>query len=133
VRLYRSGLTRQILLDEDVTRAVVLSLGIPPQDVAAFGSGLKNTHEEACAVAQWVRKNKYRRISIPTEIFPSRRVRWIFTHALKGSGVQVLIDTYPTAEYTEKNWWLHQAGSDQFRTEFVKYLFYRLRYSFTRC
>ena len=59
--------------------AVLLKLGVPPEAILSFGTDVSNTYEEARALAAWVKANGVRSIIVPTEIFSSRRVRWIST------------------------------------------------------
>ena len=131
--LYRSGLASRILVDDDADQRLVSNLDIPPQAVQMFGSGLRNTYQESCALAEWVAKNGAQRIIVPTELFPSRRVRWIFTRELRNLGATVMIDVVQIPEYTADNWWSGSAGRNQFLTEIVKYFYYRVRYSLVRC
>ena len=131
--LYRRGLAGRILLDDDGDRRLVQTLDIPPQAVEMFGNGLHNTHEEACTLADWAEKNAARRFIIPTELFPSRRVSWVFARELRNLGGNVMIDIVSIPESTADNWWSRKQGRDQFQTELAKYFYYRVRYFFDRC
>lgn len=66
-----------VLFDDEHDQKLVLSLNVPSQAVVMFGSGLRNTYEESCGLAAWVKGSGAHRLIIPTELFPSRRVRWI--------------------------------------------------------
>lgn len=131
--LYRGGLASRILVDNDFDRKLVLSLNVPPQDVVMFGAGPRNTYEEACALEDWVGKNAVHGIIIATELFPSRRVRWIFTRKLMDLGVRVTIDVIPNPRIAADNWWFNGDGRAQFLTEIAKYFYYRVRYAFAQC
>jgi uncharacterized SAM-binding protein YcdF (DUF218 family) len=133
VQLYRSGLVSRILLDDDDDRRLVHNLNIPPQAVEMFGKGLNNTYEEACALAAWAEKNGAQHIIVPTELFPSRRVKWIFAREFNSVPDKVIVDVLPIPKYTADNWWRSTEGRDEFATEIVKYSYYRLRYSFDPC
>jgi uncharacterized SAM-binding protein YcdF (DUF218 family) len=102
--LYKNGLATRILISAvrpspaekldivpshvDLNRAVILKLGVPAEAIASFGSGVSNTYEEARALAEWAKANGVRSILVPTEIFSSRRVRWILTR----QGVPCFVD-----------------------------------------
>jgi uncharacterized SAM-binding protein YcdF (DUF218 family) len=131
--LYHSGLVSRILVDEDDNRKIVLNLNIPPQAVVTFGSGLRNTYEEACALADWTAPNTARRFVIPTESFPSRRVQWIFSRKLKDLGATIMIKVIPAMGSAPGDWWLNGNARDQFSTELLKYFYYRVRYPFAHC
>lgn len=133
VQFYRSGLARRILLDDDYDRELVINLNVPPQAVEMFGSGLSNTYEEACALARWAEKNGARRIVIPTELFPSRRLNWIASREFNLLGDKIMVVVLPTSEYRADDWWISKSGWDQFETEVAKYVYYRIRYSSGPC
>jgi uncharacterized SAM-binding protein YcdF (DUF218 family) len=133
VGLYRSGMASRILLDDDGDQDFVLSLNVPPEAVTKFGSRLRNTYEEACALAEWAEKNAAHRFIIPTELFTARRVQWIFDRNLLYFGGDVMVDIIPTAKYTAENWWMNEDARRQFGSELSKYLYYRVRYSFAQC
>lgn len=132
-QLYRSGLAGRILVDDDDDRKLVLNLNVPPQDVVTFGRGLRNTYQEACALADWATKNAAQRFIIPTEPFPSRRVGWIFARKLGRVGAGAMIDVLRIPGYAADDWWLNSGGRGQFLSEIVKYLYYHFRYLFDQC
>jgi hypothetical protein len=112
----------------DLNRAVLLKLGVPPEAILSFGTDVSSTYEEARALAGWARTNGVRSIIVPTEIFSSRRVRWILNKQLGTVGVRVEVQALPPLEYDIDNWWQHEAGVIGFQNEVVKYLYYRLKY-----
>lgn len=132
-RLYKSGFVRTVLVDSDDNRKLLVALGVPPSAIQTFGRGLKSTYEEACALAHWTSKNNAQRMIIPTELFFSRRVKWIFTHNLNGLGAEIVVDVVPISQYQANNWWMRQVGREQFEKEIVKYAFYRARYFLSNC
>jgi len=133
MQLYRDGLATRILVDEDADKKLLLNLDIPAEVVVKFGNGLRNTYEEACALTRWVGKNKVHWIIIPTETFPSRRVKWIVARQLGTFDANVLIDVVAVPGYSADDWWTDKGGRQQFLTEIVKYFYYRVRYIFASC
>jgi uncharacterized SAM-binding protein YcdF (DUF218 family) len=131
--LFQSGLAKRILVDEDANRQLLLNLSVPSEVVTMFGSGLKNTYQEACALTDWARKSNAHQVIIPTETFPSRRVRWIFARKLETVGTGVMINLLQIPGYSSEDWWSSSAGFRQFLTEIAKYSYYRARYMFDQC
>ena len=131
--LYRRSLAGRILVDYDENQKFLLGLGIPLPAIETFGSGLRNTYEEACALAGWARENAARRIIVPTEMFSTRRTKWIIATRLRESGTQAEIDSMPVSAYSAENWWQRIPGRDQFLREITKYTYYRFRYAFANC
>ena len=62
------------------------TLGVPEDAMVEFGDGVSSTYEEARALVDWVRSSGARSLIIPTDIFTSRRTRWIFRGQLAPMG-----------------------------------------------
>jgi uncharacterized SAM-binding protein YcdF (DUF218 family) len=142
--LYKRGIAKRILLADvrlspteklailpshvELNRIVLLELGVPPEAIGTFGSDVSNTFEEARALARWGKANGVRDIIVPTEIFSSRRVRWILDKEAAAAGVRVHVVALAPLEYNFDDWWRHAEGVIAFQNEIIKYLYYRMRY-----
>ena len=142
--LYRRGLADRVLVsqmpregrgavgaipsDSDLNRTALLKLGVPLRAIENFGTANTNTRDEAIALKEWVKRNAGSVFIIPTDIFSSRRVKWIFDRELRGSDVTVEVTTFEQWGYTRTQWWKTEYGVVAFQTELLKYLYYRLRY-----
>jgi uncharacterized SAM-binding protein YcdF (DUF218 family) len=140
---YRRGLVKKVLvsnidIDEvapgvfhsetDYNRSVLVKLGVPPEAIELFGADLSSTYEEAVALRDWVIRNHVRSIIVPTEFFSSRRVRWIVNHELAYTWVRVAVPALDYPTFARDAWWTNEFGVTMFRTEVIKYIYYRLRY-----
>jgi uncharacterized SAM-binding protein YcdF (DUF218 family) len=124
---YRRGLVKQILVDDADSAAVLHDLGTPADAIETLGSALRNTYEEVLALRDWAERHDLRSIIVPTEIFPTRRVRWMLHRALPADfGIRVIALDPP--DYGRDDWWRHQQGVTTFKTELVKYLYYIATY-----
>jgi len=142
--LYKRGLAQQVLVSNvragpinplqllpsqiELTRQILFKLGVPQQTIVEFGDGSSNTYEEARAVLDWARASGARSLIIPTDIFTSRRIRWIFQRQLAPVGVRVMVQSVEPPEYTIDDWWRHESGIIEFQNEVIKHLYYRLKY-----
>jgi uncharacterized SAM-binding protein YcdF (DUF218 family) len=142
--LYRRGMAKRILLADvklsptqklailpshvELNRTVLLKLGVPPEAITKFGTDVSNTFEEARALAQWGKANGVKEIIVPTEIFSSRRVRWILDKEADGTGVHVHVLALSPLEYRVDDWWRHSESAVTFQNEIIKYLYYRIKY-----
>jgi uncharacterized SAM-binding protein YcdF (DUF218 family) len=142
--LYKQGVAKRILLagvrlspaeklgvlpsHEELNRAVLLKLGVPPEAMTRFGADVSNTFEEAKALVEWAKANGIKKIIVPTEIFSSRRVSWILHREAAAAGVGVEIMALPPSVYDADDWWRHSQGMIAFQNEVIKYLYYRIRY-----
>jgi uncharacterized SAM-binding protein YcdF (DUF218 family) len=109
-------------------RGVLLKLGVPAQAISGFGAELSSTYDEARALAEWAAHRGAKRVIVPTELFASRRVRWILDKELGQVGAQVEVQSLRPLEYGIDNWWRHEQGVINFQNEIIKYLYYRFRY-----
>jgi uncharacterized SAM-binding protein YcdF (DUF218 family) len=114
--------------NSELARSVLIKLGVAPQAIIAVGHDVSNTYEEARAVREWARNNGATKIIIVTEMFSSRRVRWIFDREFAMIGVKAIIYTVADPDYDFYRWWQDERGIIQFQNEALKYLYYRLRY-----
>jgi uncharacterized SAM-binding protein YcdF (DUF218 family) len=144
-RLYQEGVAPRILYmdvkhnpaleqggmlsDREFTRRVLLSSGVPATAMVAVGDGVANTYDESLAVRAWLATNtSAKTILIATDLSHTRRARWIFRKELKGTGVQVHIHAIEPREYSVTNWWRHEEGLIAFETEFLKDIYYHVKY-----
>ena len=143
-RLYHQGLVPKILimnpkpsprakigltpLEKDLTRQVLVKLNVPEADMVVVGTNVTSTYDESIAVRQWAEKNGARRVIVPTDLFHTRRVRWLFRKELKGTGAHVLVDAVPDVAYSTDDWWHREEGVVAFQNEVIKYLYYRIKY-----
>jgi uncharacterized SAM-binding protein YcdF (DUF218 family) len=124
---YREGLVTKILIDEPDSKSVLLKLGTPENAIETFGHTLRNTHEEALALRAWMEQHNLHSIIVPTEIFSTRRVRWMLRRALP-TEFQTCVIALDAADYRRDDWSRWTQGITAFKNEVVKYFYYRLRY-----
>jgi uncharacterized SAM-binding protein YcdF (DUF218 family) len=143
-RLYRDGYAPRILVarpkasptDElglttremEVTRQVLLRAGVPDGALTDIGNDVQSTYEESLAVRDWLKTNRATRLIIRTDVFHTRRVRWLFRKQLKGTGVALTVEAIPVREYTVADWWRHEQGLVAFQNEVLKSVYYHLKY-----
>lgn len=140
---YRQGLVGKILLSGigagpaeklgarrshvDANRNVLLKLGVPDSAIEPLGANLTNTYEEALALRDWATRTGARSIMVPTEIFSTRRLRWVL-HRVFADGVTIRVPALDPIGYGRDDWWKKEAGLIGFQNEVMKYLFYRANY-----
>ena len=138
--LWRKGLADKILVSQtmrtvsgsgtpsDTEINHLLRLGVPADAIETFGTANTNTREEAVALRRWAERNSASVFIVPTEIFPARRVRWIFRRVFLDTTVRVIVSSSEPPHYRHYNWWRSEKGSTALRTELLKYIYYLLRY-----
>jgi uncharacterized SAM-binding protein YcdF (DUF218 family) len=143
-QLYHAGLADRLLVakgivaptdqlgltisETELTVKVLLSQGVPNDRVVLVGNGVTSTYGDAVAVREWARDRAAKRVIVPTDIFHTRRVRWIFRKVLREAGTAVLIKAIDPPGYTASDWWRHEGGLITFQNEVIKSLYYALRH-----
>jgi uncharacterized SAM-binding protein YcdF (DUF218 family) len=124
---YRQGWVPKILVDEPDSKAVLLKLGTPESAIQTFGHALGNTHEEALALRAWAERHNLHSIIVPTEIFSTRRVHWML-HRVFPADFVIRVAALDPSVYNRADWWKDDNGISDFKIEFLKYLYYIVRY-----
>lgn len=139
--LYRQGFAPQILLSrpatdarekmlgemgiafpkaDEINMAVLRVSGIPPQQIAFFGSGSLSTAEEAAHLAARF-AGKSPRLLIVTSPYHVRRARKIFSDVIPDAILLVVATPY---EEFPVRWWTSQTASRDLLLELAKLSFY---------
>src|SRR5439155_20282894 len=143
-RLYREGYATKVIVadvelqptdvsgitvsETELMEQVLLKNGVPKEAIATVGNQVTSTHDEALALRAWVKANGSRKVLVPTELFHTRRVNWIFQKALKGTGAAIRVRALDPLKYSSLNWWQQEAGLIDFQREIVKFTYYLITY-----
>ena len=112
----------------ELNRQILLKLDVPADAIETFGTANKNIRDEAVALREWTKRNAASAFIIPSEIFSTRRVRWIFCHQFSGTVVSIKVPSFEPPAYTRRDWWKTEQGLIAFQNEVLKYIYYRLKY-----
>ena len=143
-RLYRAGLAPRIVYadvepslmahegllpsESALTRELLLKHDVPEAAMVRVGESVSSTYEESIAIRDWVSESGARSLIIPTDLFHTRRARWIFQKLLASTPATIKVEPIPNAEYESSNWWQTETGLIDFQNEVIKYLYYRVNY-----
>ena len=110
----------------DLNIAVLHNKGVSAAAISLFGEDLSSTWEEVCALQQWAQVEGKDSLIVVTEVFPSRRVRWLFDRHCPDLDVQLHLVSH--RRYDAGNWWQDEQGLISFQNEIIKYFYYRVNY-----
>ncbi len=143
-RLYHLGIAPKILVacpevtpasqlgiipsEGDIAVQLLVRLGVPSQSIEKLDRKVTSTYDEAMAAREWVVRTSARNIVIPTDIFHTRRVNWIFTKVIRGTDVRVCVTAIQSKQYSHADWWQYELGVTNFQNETLKLLFYFAKY-----
>jgi uncharacterized SAM-binding protein YcdF (DUF218 family) len=146
--LYRRGVARKIILTNDNrqggwskteernpffyerARAELIGHSVAPDDIIVLPGPVHGTHDEAFVLRGYFDSNSYRSMLVVTSAFHSRRALWTLNRTFAGSGVEIGIEPVPPGGQTPGPavWWLQLQGWEDVPLEYVKIIYYRLRY-----
>jgi uncharacterized SAM-binding protein YcdF (DUF218 family) len=116
------------LPERELTRRVLLSNNVPESAIVAIGNSVASTYDESRAVRAWLEESGSKSILIPTDVFHTRRVRWVFHRELKEAHAEIRVQAVPPPAYGVNDWWQHEEGVVAFESEIIKSIYYRIKY-----
>ena len=116
------------LSDAEATRRILHSNGVPDSAISLVGTNVASTFDEAAATRQWMRQNHGRSILVPTDLFHTRRARWIFARTLEKRDASVTVLAVTPHRYTVTNWWQTDVGLVDFQNEVLKLIYYKAKH-----
>ncbi|MBX2973296.1 MAG: YdcF family protein [Flavobacteriales bacterium] len=117
----------RMITEAQLTRAAAIRAGASPEQVLPFSYGT-STFEEAQGVLLHAKRLGFDTIAVLTTDFHTRRVGVVFRKRFAGSGIHVLVASAPSSEYDADQWWNSEQGLLMVNNEYVKTLFYALKY-----
>jgi len=102
-------------------------LNTPEQAIKPLVKGT-STQEEVEAILTYATKNKYQKIIVVSDKFHLRRIRYTFNKVFKNSPIKVMLSGAPNSSYREDYWWKYEQGLIMVNNEYVKLIYYFLKY-----
>lgn len=110
--LYKKGFANTIAVgtsefdggrDAELARDILIQQGIPTDALVEFPFHLHSTYGEARGLSKWSTMNRINTVIIPTDVFPTRRVQWIFRRELAPHDIRVLVKAITPGGYDEND------------------------------
>lgn len=143
-RLFHAGFAQRILVMQpeptrvnelglvidyySLTRALLEKDNVPADAIIALPQTVTSTFDEARALTNWAKQNNAHHFLIPTELFHTRRARWILRQKLSEPGDDIRMIPINPKHYTAADWWQHEEGLIDFQNELIKFGMYLCRY-----
>jgi uncharacterized SAM-binding protein YcdF (DUF218 family) len=109
---------------------VITNAGVPANNVEVLMQPVSSTQEEAELVRQYAEEHRLNSVLIVTSAYHSRRALWTFSRAFRDTGICIgLINVKPGDQSPRPaTWWLSIRGWRLVPTEYVKMLYYVIKY-----
>ena len=115
-----------------VERAVdeLRRLGVSEEKIEIVPGFVSNTHDEVVRIHQYAREKKLQSILVVTSAYQTRRGLWILRRVFGGSGIEFGLYGVEPGEQSpgRASWWLSSLGWQMVPGEYLKLVYYRLKY-----
>ena len=104
--------------------------GVPAERIEVVPQVVSSTYQEAWVLRQYAAVHNLHSVLVVTSAYHSRRALWTLRRIFRGSGIEIGLDTPPTGDETPAptTWWLSWRGWQNVGGEYLKIVYYRLRY-----
>ena len=108
----------------------IRNAGVPGNSVNVLMKPVAGTQEEAELVRQYAEEHRLHSVLIVTSAYHSRRALWVFSRVFRDTGIRIgLISVKPGDESPRPaTWWLSRRGWRLVPTEYVKMVYYVVKY-----
>ncbi len=145
--LVRKGWAHHVLVpqvyvdpaDEQITApaheviAKVLQLrGVPEERITILQAASTSTFEDVAALDRFLQSHSQARVLVVTSNFHTRRTAWVLSRALGPRFQQVHLVGTPYERLVPEQWWTSCWGFQAVTSEYLKLLYYALRYGSLR-
>ncbi|MEZ4915694.1 MAG: YdcF family protein [Chitinophagales bacterium] len=114
-------------LESDLTKLQMVKQGVPDSLIYLLKEGT-STLEESEAILVYCKTNNIKEIGVISSKFHTKRVHQVFTKKFKKEGIEVFIYGAPSSMYNEMEWWQNEYGLIALNNEYIKQLYYLVKY-----
>jgi len=104
--------------------------GVPSQNIEVLMQPVTSTYDETEVIRDYAQQHGLHSILIVTSAYHSRRALWVFTRVFRDTGVQIGLDAVLPGYQSPapETWWLSIKGWQQVPNEYLKIVYYMIRY-----
>ena len=106
---------------------VMLRAGADPAKVEVIRKGTSTWEESEAILVHAIAQGSDTVMIVSTD-FHSRRVGMVFRDRFRKEGIKVLVYGAPSSEYDSRRWWESEQGLMMVNNEYVKLIYYWLKY-----
>ena len=104
--------------------------GVPASKIQVVSDIALGTYEESLGIRDYASAHQLKRLLVVTSAYHTRRTLWSLRHACEGSGIEIGIDSPSPGWQTPapSRWWWRRWGWKVVAGEYVKLIYYWMRY-----
>lgn len=115
------------LTESDMTKLVMTRHGVPDALILSLKRGT-STQEEAEALLSVALQDRVDTVMVVSSSFHLRRARYVFKDRFAQAGITVLFHGANDLAFNKDNWWRDESGLMMVYNEYVKLVYYHLKY-----
>ena len=104
--------------------------GVPAEKIEVVPGAVTSTYDEAVHLREYARARGLGSIQVVTSAYQSRRALWTLRRVFGEGGVRIGMEPVAPGEQAPRaaTWWLHPLGWQMVPGEYVKMIYYWLKY-----
>ncbi len=110
-----------------MSEGVLKDAGVPPQDIELLPKGT-STFEEFEAIRDFCKERSWTKVMVVSSKFHTRRIDRFFRLRLHMEGIEIVLRGAPESDFRESEWWKSEPGLIFLNNEYIKNMYYWLRY-----
>lgn len=113
--------------EAQLTKHFMINRGVSKNNIEIL-TGSTSTFEESNEILLYCKQKGLKKISILSSSFHLRRARMVFEKKFNKEGIKVLFFAAPDKNFDANNWWKDEEGLITCNNEYIKLLYYFLKY-----
>jgi uncharacterized SAM-binding protein YcdF (DUF218 family) len=113
--------------ESDLTKHFLVNSGIDSSAIIILREGT-STIQEADVIINYAKENSLDKIIVVSSHFHTRRIHKYYHPIFQKENIELIVQGAPSSLYDEQEWWKEEDGLIMVNNEFVKLVYYRLKY-----
>ena len=113
--------------ESDLTRYYLTNNGVDSTHIVVIAEG-SSTIEEAEVILNYTNKHSFKKVIVVSSKFHTRRIHTFFKKKFDEANIDLIVQGAPSTLYREEEWWKKEDGLIMVNNEYVKLLYYGIKY-----
>ena len=111
----------------ELTQQFAIAGGVDKKDTELLVKGT-STYEEFEAIREYCKSKQMNHVMVVSSNYHTRRIRNVFKKAMAKKGIDVVIRGAKKDGFHPESWWTNENGLISVNNEYVKLLYYAIKY-----
>jgi uncharacterized SAM-binding protein YcdF (DUF218 family) len=103
---------------------------VPADKIEIVPRSVSSTHDEALRIREYTGARGWHSVLVVTSAYQARRALWTLRRAFAGTDISIGLDVAAPGQQSPRpaTWWFHRLGWKLVAGEYVKIVYYRIKY-----